>query len=99
MDSMLKTLSSKRTPETHVCEQEIKKLWESIEQSLERSGYARANREGVFKYELFPNRYTDYLDLEKKTEEAKEKYKHAQSNEELFVNLVGGVKEDPEYAW
>ena len=63
----MKTFSSKRLPETHVCEQEIKKLWESIEQSLVHSGYAKVNREGNLKYELFPNRYTDYLDLEKKS--------------------------------
>lgn len=100
MDSWLKTFSSKSSPETHVCEQEIKKLWESIEQSLEHSGYARANKEGIFKYELFPNRYTDYLDFEKKAEEAKKKYKHAQSREALIVDAGGStLKKDPEYAW
>ena len=32
-------LGTGRTPETHKCEQDVKKLWEDIEQSLERSGY------------------------------------------------------------
>ena len=53
-------------PETHKVEQEVNSLWEVIEQSLERSGYARPNKEGILRYELFPNRYTDYQDLEEK---------------------------------
>ena len=43
-------------PETHKVEQEVNSLWEVIEQSLERSGYATPNNEGILEYQVFPNR-------------------------------------------
>ena len=70
-------------PETHKVEQEVNSLWEVIEQTLEYSAYARPNKEGIPQYELFPNRYTDYLDLEKKANEVKKKYKDAQTSDKL----------------
>ena len=73
LNMMASLLRSERIPETHKVEQEITILWEDIEQSLERSGYARANKEGILRYELFPNRYTDYLDLEGKSFRSKAK--------------------------
>ena len=74
-------------PETHKVEQEVNSLWEVIEQTLEYSGYARPNKEGIPQYELFPNRYTDYLDLEKKANEVKTKYEKAQLRDKLLMEF------------
>ena len=94
---MTSNMRSDVIPETHKVEQEINSLWEVIEQSLERSGYARPNKEGILRYELFPNRYTGYLDFEKKALEAKQKYKQAQSREKS--ELDHPIFDDPQYAW
>ena len=92
---MTSNLRSEVIPETHKVEQEVNSLWEVINQSLELSGYAKTNNEGILEYEVFPNRYTDYRDLEKKASSAKSKYEMAQLSDKLLMEF--GAQNDPQH--
>ena len=95
---MTSNLRSGETPETHKVEQEVNSLWEVIDQSLELSGYAKPNNEGILEYEVFPNRYTDYRDLEKKALSEKSKYEMAQLSDKFIMESLD-QQNDPRYAW